>query len=145
MMEVLTVMGILMSSRFSDFDRMISEFMIEFGWKTTYFHKISESVNDTTNVITPVFEEIEIEAIKMELVRPVEGSSGNKAGSLIQNGDQMLYIRPTEKADVFADAVAIGNTADRIDINGKMWKIVTCKSYDPSATDCVLYELYIRK
>lgn len=143
MTEAPTVTGILMS-KYSDFDRMISEMMSEFGFVTTYFHKVSESFNDTTNVISPVFEEIEIEAIKMELVRPVEGSSGTKSGSLIQDGDQMLYVRPTEKVDVFADAIAINPASDRININGKMWKIVTSKSYDPSANDCILYELYIR-
>lgn len=144
MTEAPTVTGILMS-KYSDFDRMISEMMSEFGFVTTYFHKVSESINDTTNVITPIFEEIEIEAIKMELVRPVEGSSGTKSGSLIQDGDQMLYVRPTEKVDVFADAIAINPASDRININGKMWKIITSKSYDPSANDCILYELYIRK
>jgi hypothetical protein len=132
-------------SLFSDFDRMISEFIVEFGFTTTYQHRTTDSINDTTNKITPTYEDIEIEAIKMELVRPPEGSQGSKSGTLIQDGDQMLYVRPTEKSDVFADALSVNPTSDRIKINGVMWKIISCKSYDPSASDCILYELYIRK
>lgn len=131
-------------SKYSDFDRMLFEMFQEFGFTTTYYHKVSETKNDTTNKITPVYENIEIEAIKMELIRPVEGT-GSKTGTLIQDGDQMLYVRPTEKSDVFADALAINPTSDRININGIMWKIVTVKEYNPSASDCILYELYIRR
>lgn len=137
-------MGLAMS-RYDDFDRMVSEFMSDFGFLATYEAKTSESVNDTTNKIIPVFEDIEIEAIKMELVRPPEGSQGSKSGTLIQDGDQMLYVRPTEKSDIFADAMTVNPTSDRIKINGILWKIISCKSYDPSASDCILYELYIRK
>lgn len=119
--------------------------MKEFGFTTIYQHYISESIDDTTNKITPAYEDIEIEAIKMELVRPPEGSGGSKSGTLIQDGDQMLYVRPTEKSDVFAEALSVNPTSDRIKINGVMWKIVSSKQYDPSASDCILYELYIRR
>lgn len=119
--------------------------MKDFGSIMVYSHKVSESFDDTTNKTIPVFQDIEVEAIKMELVRPPEGSQGSKLGTLIQAGDQMLYVRPTEKSDIFADAMTVNPTSDRIKINGILWKIISCKSYDPSASDCVLYELYIRK
>lgn len=133
-----------MSGRFDDFDRMISEFMSEFGFIATYVRQVSSTPNDVTGGATIVTEDIEIEAIKMALIRPVEGT-GSKTGTQIQDGDQMLYVRPTEKTDKFADALAINPTADRVTINSVQWKVVTVKEYNPSAADCILYELYIRK
>lgn len=133
-----------MTSRFDDFDRMISEFMDDFGFLATYVRLISSTPNDTTGGVTLVTEDIEIQAIKMELIRPTEGT-GSKTGTLIQDGDQMLYVRPVEKSDVFADAISVNPTSDRVVINGVTWKIVTVKEYNPSAADCILYELYIRK
>lgn len=80
----------------------------------------------------------------MELIRPTEGT-GTKGSSLIQDGDQILYVRPTEKTDVFADALVINPASDSVLINGISWGIVTVKEYNPSASDVILYELYIRK
>lgn len=130
--------------RFDDFDRLVSDMMSDFGFTATYIRMVSSTPNDTTGGITVVTEDIPVQAIKMELIRPIEGS-GSKTGTLIQDGDLILYVRPTEKTDVLADALVINPTADRLLINSVMWKIVTVKEYNPSASDVILYELYIRK
>lgn len=131
-------------SNFSDFDRVVAEMMQDFGFLATYVRTVSSTPNDVTGGVTNITEEIEVQAIKMELIRPTEGT-GTKAGSLIQDGDQILYIRPTEKTDVFADALVINPAADHLLINDTAWNIVTVKEYNPSASDVILYELYIRK
>lgn len=130
---------------FDDFDRMISDFICEFGFSATYVRMVSSTPNDTTGSITVVTEDIPIEAIKMELVRPMNASNATKAGTLIQDGDQILYVRPTEKTDEFADALVINSSSDKVIINDVTWTIVTSKEYNPSASDCILYELYIRR
>lgn len=127
-----------------DFDRMIAEFMCEFGFVTTYKHLVSSAPNDATGKVVAVFEDIEIEAIKSELIRPNEGR-GTKPGTNISDAEIMLFVRPLEKTYRFAEVTSINPTADKVLINGVQWKIVTVKEYNPSANNCYLYELYIKK
>lgn len=129
---------------FSDFDQLVADMMRDFGFLATYVHTVSTTPNDTTGGVDVVTENIRVQAIKMELIRPTEGS-GTKAGSLIQDGDQFLYVRPTEKTDVFASALVLNPATDTVIIKGVSWGIVTIKEYDPSASDIILYELLIRK
>lgn len=133
-----------MSGQFDDFDRLVLEFMQEFGFLATYKRMVSSTPNDATGSVDVVTEDIEIQAIKMELIRPVEGS-GTRSNTSIQDGDQILYVRPTEKSDEFANALTINPASDVVLINNVTWAIVTVKEYNPSASDCILYELYIRK
>lgn len=127
-----------------DFDMMIAEFMCEFGFVTTYKHSTGSVPNDATGRVETTFEEFEIEAIKSELIRPNEGR-GTKPGTNIADAELMLFVRPLEKADRFYEATNFNPTADKVLINGVQWKIVTIKEYNPSASNCYLYELYIKK
>lgn len=127
-----------------DFDRMIAEFMRESGFVTVYKHTTASVPNDRTGRVTTTVEDIEIEAIKSELIRPNEGR-GSKPGTLIADAELMLYVRPVEKTFRFAEITSIDPTRDRVVINGVQWKIVTIKEYNPSANNCYLYELYIKK
>jgi hypothetical protein len=130
--------------RFDDFHNMIGEFFSDFGFTTTYY-SIGEPVADDSNgTISSPTTEISVQAIKLELPRPTNGITSN-ANSQILEGDQLLYIRPTEKADVFADAVVANPTGDYVIINNARWKIVAIKEYNTSAQDNILYEMYIRK
>lgn len=127
-----------------DFDQVVAEFMKDFGFTATYTHIVSSLPNDVTNTIVTVKEDILIEAIKMELIRPQEGA-GNKSGTLIEQAELMLYVRPAEKADIFAAALSIRTSSDYLTINNAQWRIVTSKEYNPTASNCILYELYIKK
>lgn len=129
---------------FEDFDNMISEFMCDFGFQATYVQTISNSIDDATGIIVEVTENILVEAIKMELPRPTNGT-GTRSNSLIMDGDQILYVRPTEKENEFTTAIAANPTQDKFVIKGVTWNIVTVKEYNPTASDCILYEFYIRK
>lgn len=133
-----------MSGRFDDFHSMIGEFMRESGFTTTYY-SVGEAIpNDAAGTISSITTEIPVQCIKMELPRPTNGVT-SKAGTQIETSDQLLYIRPTDKADKFADAVLANPTGDYILINNARWKIVTVKEYNSSAEDNILYEMYIRK
>ena len=129
---------------FEDFDRMVAEMMAEFGFTATYVRQVSAIPDDTAGTVTVVTEDISVSAIKMELIRPMEGS-GTRSNSLIQDGDQILYVRPTEKVDSFADVLVVNPASDVIKINGVTWGIVTVKEVNPTASNVILYELYIRK
>lgn len=129
---------------FSDFDNMLAEFFADFGFTATYLSTVVGTPDYTTGEIPSTVTEIPVQAIKMDLPRPTNGV-GTNAGSLIQEGDQILYVRPTEKTLPLSPVLVVDPTSDRVRINGVEWKIVTLKLHSPNATDNVLYELYVRK
>lgn len=131
-------------SRFSDFDKLVADFMQEDGFTATLVHLVSSTPNDATGTTNKIVENIPVRAIKMELIRPVEGS-GSKTNTSIQDGDLTLYVQPANKTDPLSTPFIVNPTSDRFVINGVSWKIVTVKMYEPDATDCILYEFYIRK
>jgi len=128
----------------NDFDRMIAEFMSEFGFTTTYKHITGSVPNNATGHVVNTVEEISIEAIRAELIRPNEGR-GSKPGSSVSDAELMLYVRPLEKTEMFAQITSFDPTKDKVVINGTQWKIVTVKEHNPSANNCYLYELYIKR
>ena len=131
-------------SRFSDFDQCVAEFMSEWGFTAIYQRTTYSVPDDTDGTVSNIVTQIPIRAIRSELFRPLNGS-GTKANSLIQEGDLILYVQPTEKADEFAEKLEIDASADKVVISGVEWNIVTCKTHAPDPTDVILYELYIRK
>lgn len=130
--------------RFSDFDQMVAEMMQEFGFSTTYYVNSAPVHNDATGTVTNTTTEYTIQAIKMELPRPTNGAVSN-SNSLVLEGDQVLYVRPVEKAEYFATAFVANPTSDKVLIQGALWDVVSVKEYNPSASDNILYELYVRK
>lgn len=130
--------------QFADFDRVVMEFMNEMGFTATFVHQVSSTPNNTTNTPTVVTESTPVQAIRMELIRPTEGS-GTKTATTIQDGDLTLFVRPTEKTNALASPLSIKPSTDKFIINGVTWKVVTVKEHNPSSSDCILYEFYIRK
>jgi hypothetical protein len=130
--------------RFSDFDQLVAEFMQEFGFQATYTRTLTSIPNDATGGVDTTTQSIPINCIRSELFRPLNGS-GTKANSLIQEGDLILYVQPTDKADEFADALVVNAATDSVIIAGETWAIVTSKLHAPDPSDAILYELYIRK
>ena len=133
-----------MANRFGDFDSIVADFFTDFGFTTIYTKYSAGIPDDEEGTITEVKQEIEIHAIKMELPRPSNGAAAD-SGTQILEGDQILYVRPTEKVDEFASILIVNPTSDKVLIQGSQWKVVTVKEHNPSSTDNILYELYIRK
>lgn len=133
-------------SRFSDFDQMVAEMMVEFGFQALYQRTLPGVPNDATGgVDSPEPLSIPINCIRSELFRPLNGS-GTNSGSSIQEGDLILYVQPTEKADEFADALVVNAASDSVVFpDGSTWAIVTSKLHASDPSDAILYELYIRK
>lgn len=132
-------------TRFSDFDRMVAQFMKEFGFVATYKKVTGAVPNDETGSVDVTTKTVKIQAIKMELLRPSQGSDTTKFGTNISNGEQNLFVRPAEKTDSWLDPLDVNPESDKIVINGEEWSIFVAKKYDPSNEDCILHELYIRK
>lgn len=131
-------------SRFDDFHRMIASMMADFGFSASYVSVGEPVANDADGTVSSPETIIPVQAIVQELPRPNQGVTNN-TGSLIQEGDQQLYIRPTEQVDILAAAILVNPTRDYVIINNVRWKVVVMKQHNPAANENILYELYIRK
>ena len=125
----------------SDFHRMIAEFMREDGFNCTFHKQLPAVSNDDDGTVFSDTAQFPIRAIKMDVFGNMAGSR-TKLGTLIQEADQVLYVQPNVDTP---DLMNVDPTADRVEIKGKLWKILAVKEYDPSASDCVLYEMYIKR
>lgn len=127
-----------------DFHQMVGEFMREWGFDATFIKTLPGIPNDDDGTVSEETEEIGIRAIKMEVFGNMSGSR-TKLGTLIQEADQMLYVQPSEQSYRFSDPLYIDPTSDRVAINGVLWNVLALREYNPSANNCVLYELYLKR
>jgi hypothetical protein len=118
--------------------------MREWGFTAIYQRTTYSVPDDSDGTVANIVTPIPIRAIRSELFRPLNGS-GTHPQTAIQEGDLILYVQPTEKADVLAEKLEINPSADTVDIAGVSWNIVTVKAHAPDPSDVILYELYIRK
>lgn len=124
-----------------DFSRMLAEFFAEDGFDCTLTKQLPGIPNDDDGTIFADTASTPIRAIKMDVFGNMAGSR-TKLGTLIQEADQVLYVQPSEALTAFGE---IAPESTRAVIKGVEWKVLALKEYDPSASDCVLYELYIKR
>lgn len=126
-----------------DFDRAVLEFIADDPLTVTY-QSNSQSYSDTTATNTITTVSIPCQAIFLEVdPRKVTGD-GAKDGTQIRDGDKLLFMRPPEKTDPLRIPLVINPVLDRIVVGTTIYKIVKMKQTNPSAANCILYELYLR-
>lgn len=129
-------------SGMSDFDATVVEFMRDFGTTATILTNHSGSYDPSTSRFTQYGTNITVKAILMDRTLRSDGDQ-NSPNSLIQAGDKQCFIQPPEKNG--GSAIHIDTVSDQLLIGGVTYRIVTVKSLNPSTTNSVLYELYLRK
>jgi hypothetical protein len=125
------------------FDLAVAELMDEFGFLATYMQGTG-TYNPSTGVNNISYREIQVQAIQMDLNLRSNGVSVGQ-GTLIQDGDKQLFIRPPNKTDTDSDPITINPEADKIKINNTVWRILTSKEINTDASNQILFELYIRR
>ena len=128
----------------SDFDRMVMEFMEDDPLTAIYLSYNDGVYNPTLGENVTAVTEVEVDAILLDLTLQSNGLS-TKFGTLVLGGDKNLYIRPPEKKDIEAEALVINPSKDRVRIGTVEYKIVTMKEINPSGSNPILYDLYIRR
>lgn len=127
----------------SDFNRMIVDFMSDDPLTVTY-NSITSVYSDATGINTPVTLSVPCQAILLEHQLRVAGDRTQNT-SLIREGDKLLYMRPPEKTDTLRLPLVLNPASDTITVAGLDYSIVTFKQTNPSAVNCVLYEIYLRR
>lgn len=129
----------------SDFDRMVIDFMNDDPLIAYYIKFSGDGIyNPSTgeNVVSTV--EIPVKAILLDLTLRTNGL-GTAPNSLIQAGDKLLYVQPPEKTDSLRSPLVINPASDKIRIGTTEYDIVIMKESNPSGSNVILYELYLRK
>jgi hypothetical protein len=130
-------------NQFDSFHRLVANLMARWGFDATY-QRITSVPNDATGGVDETVLSTPIRCIRQEQYRPLTGI-GTNPNTMIEEGDLILYVQPTERADEFAEVLVIDPKDDNIVIDGETWNIVTVKKHATTPTDTLLYELYIRK
>lgn len=126
-----------------DFHRMLAEFFNdpETAFDATFIRQFPGVPNDDEGTVSSEFLEIPVRAIKMDVFGNMAGSR-TKLGTLIQEADQVLYVQPSE---LLSNYLPIDPNSDSVDIKEVLWEVLAVKEYDPSGSECVLYEMYIKR
>lgn len=127
-----------------DFDHTVLEFIREYGFIAQYVKRIDGGYNPATAAPTSTVVQIPVEAIMMDLTLSSNGLS-TRFGTLVIAGDKQLLVRPPNKTNPIAPSLPIDTATDRVYVNGIEYKVVTFKEINPTGTDPILFDLYIRR
>jgi len=135
---------------FSDFHDAVREFMDEFGSYATYVAQLDVGEYDpATGTNSTNVSEFQVRAIMTDMSLRSNGLA-SKLNTLIQEGDKVLYVQPTDSLLPILypyGILVVDPTDDKIIIAGVTYKVVTAKTVDPtgSVNKPILYELYVRR
>lgn len=134
----------------SPFDKVVVKYMARFGFDVNIVRNITdESEYDVSTGTYLVSEQlIPVRGMLWDLTLQSNGTS-NVGKSLIEAGDKQLLIQPPAKSDKYYYSEFVSSDIvpgrDFVRINDDTYKIVTFKEYNPTASDSILWECYIRK
>ena len=127
----------------SDFDETVLFFMEEMGGSATLIFQGSGTYDVATSSYLTTETEMTVRAIMMDLTLQSNGLQ-TMNGTLIEAGDKRLYLQPANKSDPNMVMPIIHPNKDKIRMGGVVYKIITVKDYNPTTSNSVLLELYVR-
>lgn len=127
-------------------DRTVANMVARFG-TTAYISVAASEVYDpatSKNIVT--FQDYLVNVMFFDYIRKTEGV-GTENNTLVQTGDKQVYVQPPQKNGSGVPLPSLQPNKDLLKFNGKVYKIVTVKQYNPSQSldGCILYELYVRE
>lgn len=129
-------------STIDDFNRVVMEFMADDPLTVTY-QSNTESYSDASGFNTVTTVNIPCQGIFLDYPLKSAGDT-TKDATLVRQSDKLLFMRPPEKTDTYRLPLVINQALDRILVGTVSYKIVAVKQTNPSAANCILYEIYLR-
>lgn len=128
----------------SQFDIMVARMMSRYGGSATLLIPTEGGVYQDGE-FTPAAT-IQ-KSVRIALDEYPQMSAGDKANfnSLILEGDKRCLMIPINKANPNELPYEVRANKDSLVINGVEWTIQGAKQVNPSGSDCVLWELHLRK
>lgn len=132
-----------------DFDSTVLEFMREYPLVVEYKKYTSVYNPSTGGVDAATVVTTEVNALLLDLTLNSNGLS-TRFGTMVVAGDKQLFIQPPQKAssnfgNPTPEELTVDPATDRVVVNGQEYKIVTFKEINPTGTNPILYDLYIRR
>jgi hypothetical protein len=128
-----------------EFDNTVLAMMREFpSVSATYKQYVDSVYNPSTGTMSQVEVATSVQAILLDLTLRSNGL-GTRFGTEIMAGDKQLLVRPPHKDGTVPQPLTINTATDRVNVGGHDYKIVTLKEINPTGTDPILYDLYIRR
>lgn len=121
-----------------DFHSTAAELIRDFGTAAKLVKQPTGDYNTATGTVDGVEQEINVELILLDLTLQSNGLSV-KYNTLVEAGDKEAYVLPNR-----VTPFTIG-PSDRIRVGGIEYKVVTMKEINPTATEPVVFTLYLRK
>jgi hypothetical protein len=126
------------------FDAVVQRTMKKFTGKATILIQGVGVYDDDTGTYTTSDSSYEVNCLVFDKTLQSNGTQTDK-NTLIQAGDKQVFIQPVEKDKDVNPLPRIKPERDSILLSGVKYGIVTFKEINPSQSDCILIELYVRK
>lgn len=127
----------------TEFDPMVLEFFSECGVDATY-SKVTQTYDPTDGDMAETSVTWDVQAIVLDLSLQSNGFS-LKYGTLVQQGDKEVFIRPPKKVDGTSN-FTVDPANDKILVGSKVYSIVTYKEVNPTmGDDPILFMFYVRE
>jgi len=130
-------------TRFTQFDRVVSTMMKQFGGTGTL--KIFNNNTYVDGEVISGYSSIPVNIVVLEYPKMNDAGDKTKTSTSILEGDMQCYVQPRSKADPYYKNFNISPARDTIVIGNTEWKIINVKDHNPSAQDSLYLELHIRK
>lgn len=126
-----------------DIYRAMVDLMYEVGANVTYTHRSDGEYDPATGTMTETETVFTVRGIMMDMPLNRNGMQ-IKDGTLIQDGDKVLYLVPP--ADMLGPNPTLENTAtDFVLAGGVRWRVYNVKTLNPDGTGVIVYEFYLRR
>lgn len=128
----------------NDFDIVVRDMMAEFPTQGVYIQEVSGTYDPSTGEVTSTTLETPVEVLVFDLTLQSNGYSV-KFGTLVEAGDKNILVRPPNKTDPAAPPLVLNPGYDRVRVAGITYKVLTAKEVNPTGSDTILYDLYVRR
>lgn len=131
-------------SSFSDSNQAILDFMNDDPLTITY-QQFSNAVYDpTTSQLTTTPVSTLAKGLILDLTRNANGLS-TKYGLMIIEGDKDCYMYPPYLVDSTKPQLIINTAADKVLVGTTLYRVVNCKTLDPTGSGALLYNFMLRR
>ena len=127
------------------FHRTANNLITRFGSTQYYVKRTLGAYNPSTSEASVTEVEIPIKCVVMDLTLQSNGNT-YRNGTLIEAGDKQCMFIPIEQSNNSGiPPLVVDPTSDFIRINNEIWKIITSKETNPSTSENIYIDLYMRK
>ena len=126
------------------FHRFVSTMMSRFSAPATILSQGTGSYNPDTSEYVATTTSYTVRIIPFDYIKKGDGL-GTATGTDIQTGDRQIYLEPLNQTNSDLVMPRLQPNKDRLQVADKLYRIIALKELNPTMSDSILYELYVRE